>query len=154
MGIPILTSEGFVGQRWIIDDYFQAGETLHCGDVVVIRGTTPRVHKATSVHVGRVIGIVHTPAAKAVGDQAATRGNYVPIVVKGIAQALSSGSKEVGDPVMASGTKGTPSGKTTSVARGVGSATHNHSPGTEGWTGVGGSHTHTISEDSEDSSTP
>ena len=31
MGIPILTSEGFVGQRWIIDDYFQGGETLHSG---------------------------------------------------------------------------------------------------------------------------
>ena len=156
MGIPILTSEGFVGQRWIIDDYFQAGETLHCGDVVVIRGTTPRVHKATSAHVGRVIGIVHTPAAKAVGDQAATSGNYVPIVVKGIAQALSSGSIEVGDPVMASGTRGTPSGKTASVARVVGSATHNHSPNTpaDDKTGVGGSHTHTISEDSEDSSTP
>ena len=31
MGIPILTSEGFVGQRWIIDDYFRAGETLSRG---------------------------------------------------------------------------------------------------------------------------
>ena len=37
MGIPILTSEGFVGQRWIIDDYFRAGETLHAGDVVAVQ---------------------------------------------------------------------------------------------------------------------
>ena len=37
MGIPILTSEGFVGQRWIIDDYFRAGERLYAGDVAVVR---------------------------------------------------------------------------------------------------------------------
>ena len=30
-GTPVLTSEGFVGQRMVIDDYFQAGETLRAG---------------------------------------------------------------------------------------------------------------------------
>ena len=128
MGIPILTSEGFVGQRWIIDDYFQAGETLHCGDVVAIqqvpikRGNAPRVFKiqtaVTSIggnsvtsHVDkrRVIGIVHTPSGKRVGDQAATTGttaaedDYVSIVAKGIAKTLSSGAIGVGDPVVPSG---------------------------------------------------
>ena len=81
MGIPILTSEGFVGQRWIIDDYFQAGETLHAGDVVVVRQRAtspflPRVFKATS-HKQRVIGIVHTPASKQVGDKVAGTGTTV-----------------------------------------------------------------------------
>ena len=79
MGEPILTREGFAGQRWIIDDYFRAGETLRCGDVVVVQersagSSLPRVFKATSEHKGRVIGIVHTPDNKVVGDVAATIG--------------------------------------------------------------------------------
>ena len=153
MGIPILTSEGFVGQRWIIDDYFRAGETLHCGDVAVIRGTTnPRVYKATSSHKGRVIGIVHTPAAKEVGDQMATTGTasaddeYVPIVVKGVAKTLCTASINVGDPVMASGASARPTGKPSSVAVATVAATvsHNHSPNTpeDGKTGPGGAHDH------------
>ena len=32
MTIPVLTSEGFVGQRLIVDDYFVASETLNVGD--------------------------------------------------------------------------------------------------------------------------
>ena len=118
MGIPILTSEGFVGQRWIIDDYFQAGEALHAGDVVGIkqaateRGSHPRVFKATS-HKQRVIGIVHTPASKQVGNEVASAGttaaqdDYVPIVVQGIAKALSGGGIGVGDPVVPSGNTAT-----------------------------------------------
>ena len=68
MGIPILTSEGVVGQRWswIIDDYFQAGETLYCGDVVVIRqqSNSARLYRPLASHEQRAIGIVHTPAAR------------------------------------------------------------------------------------------
>lgn len=130
MGIPILTSEGFVGQRWIIDDYFRAGETLHCGDVAVIRGTIPQVYKATPTEERRVIGIVHTPSTKSVGDEAATRGKYVSIVVKGIAKALCTTDVGVGDPVMASGSKTAPTGKTNMVATVVQAGTHNHSPNT------------------------
>ena len=135
MGIPILTSEGFVGQRWIIDDYFRAGETLHCGDVVVVRQRAaspyePRVFKATPTHERRVIGIVHTPSAKKVGDKAADSGGHVSIVVKGIAKTLCTTSIGVGDPVMASGASASPTGKTSSVATVVQASTHNHSPNT------------------------
>ena len=51
MDTPILTSEGFEGQRFIINDYFRAGERLYAGDVVGIkqdssnRGSHPRVFK-------------------------------------------------------------------------------------------------------------
>ena len=124
MGIPILTKEGLVGQRWIIDDYFRAGETLYAGDVVGIKqgsatqGYHPRVFKLDgNVAERRVIGIVHTPTSKDVGDQVATTGTsgaedqFVPIVVKGIAKALSSGSIGVGDPVVPSGSTGSPHGQ-------------------------------------------
>ncbi len=122
MGIPILTSEGFVGQRWIIDDYFRAGETLHAGDVVVVRQRTassnlPRVFKASRSHTQRVIGIVHTPAGKEVGDQMATTGvthdtdEYVPIVTQGIAKAFSGENMGAGDPVASTAVHATPSGK-------------------------------------------
>ena len=81
MGEPILTSEGFAGRRIIIDDYFQAGETLYAGDVVAIqqasidRGSHPRIFRiAGDADVRRVIGVVHTPAGKEVGDQMATTG--------------------------------------------------------------------------------
>ncbi len=112
VGTPAVTLQGFFGQRWVIDDYFQAGETLHCGDVVVMRdqGTTvsdPKVYKATSSYKSHVIGIVHTPSDKQVGEQAATTAaikaaangttaaaeedDMVPVVVKGIAKAISAG---------------------------------------------------------------
>ena len=96
-----------MGKTWIIDDYFQAGETLHCGDVAVVRErpappnvpnqpAVPRVYKAAVANKGRVIGIVHTPPGKAVGDQIATRNaapaqdEFVPIVVKGVAKTLTT----------------------------------------------------------------
>ena len=120
--MPRLSTEGFVGQRWIIDDYFQAGETLHAGDVVVVRQRTaspnlPRVFKASSSHKQRVIGIVHTPAGKEVGDQMATTGvthdtdGYVPVVTQGIAKAFSGENMGAGDPVASSTVRATPSGK-------------------------------------------
>ena len=106
MSIPILTSEGFVGQRWIVDDYFLAGETLHCGDVVGVRqgdssqGRQPRVFKIRhDANRQRVIGFVHTLADQNVGDQAAAVGEAVQVVVQGVAQALSDGTAGVGDPV-------------------------------------------------------
>ena len=46
MGIPILTSEGFVGQRWIVDDYFEAAEAIYCGDVVTVAQDTASPYKS------------------------------------------------------------------------------------------------------------
>ena len=102
MGIPVLTSEGFSGRRVIIDDYFQAGETLHAGDVAVIRQQAasphlPRVYKSNASHEQRVIGIVHTPEGMQVGEEAATAEGFVPIVVQGVAKALSGRAIGVGD---------------------------------------------------------
>ncbi len=113
MGIPILTSEGVVGQRWIIDDYFQAGETLYCGDVVVIRqqSNSARLYRPLASHEQRAIGIVHTPAAKEVGDQMATSGDFVAVVTHGITKAFSGENMGVGDPVASSTVQATPSGK-------------------------------------------
>ena len=108
MGIPILTSEGFVGQRWIVNDYFRVGETLHAGDVVAFqqgpRQSARRVWKISertqlipphtirwTPDSSRVIGIVHTPEYKQVGDRVAQGNEYVPIVIEGIAKALSNG---------------------------------------------------------------
>ena len=102
MGIPILTSEGFVGQRLIVDDYFTAGEELLAGDVVGIKadGSDPKVYKMTStMDDWRDIGIVHTPSAKAFGDDMASGGKLVPIVVQGVAKAKSAKAISVGDSV-------------------------------------------------------
>ncbi len=102
MGIPILTSEGFVGQRLIVDDYFTAGEELLAGDVVGIKadGSDPKVYKMTStMDDWRVIGIVHTPSAKSVGDDIASDGQLVPIVIQGVAKAKSAAAIGVGDSV-------------------------------------------------------
>ena len=165
MGIPILTSEGFVGQRWIIDDYFQAGETLHAGDVVGVQqgsasqGNHPRVFKIDGdVDKRRVIGIVHTPAAKQVGDEMASDGDHVAIVVKGIAKALCTTSIGVGDPVMASGSSAAPTGKTGVVATVMEAAKHNHNhtldAPDDGMTSEEGEHTHTISAGSQDPTEP
>ena len=131
MGIPILTSEGFVGQRWIVDDYFRAGETLHAGDAVAIKQQPdpphlPRVFKIdVNIDVKRVIGVVQTPAGKEVGDPVAEAGELVPIVVQGLAQVLSARAIGVGDPVTPSANSGPPPGKTHQVAR-VGVVTTNY----------------------------
>ena len=130
MGEPILTSEGFAGRRIIIDDYFQAGETLYAGDVVAIqqasidRGSHPRIFRiAGDADVRRVIGVVHTPAGKEVGDQMATTGatpaddEYVSIVVQGLAKVLSARAIQVGDPLTPSDNAWYPNGKNTQVAR-------------------------------------
>ncbi len=147
MGIPILTSAGFVGQRWIIDDYFQAGETLRAGDVAGIlqrpgASNHPRVFKIDgNVDAHRVIGIVHTPADMDVGDQVATSGDYVSIVLSGIAKALSAGAISVGDPVVpAENTGRAPGGNW--VSRVAQSTSHYHSSGIRGETGAGDSHSH------------
>ena len=113
MGIPILTSEGFAGQRLIIDDYFEAGETLYAGDVAVVRlhSNSARIFRPSSSHARRVIGIVHTPASKEVGDEVAREDDLVAIVTHGIAKAFSGENMSVGDPVAPSTTRATPSGK-------------------------------------------
>ena len=173
VGTPAVTLQGFFGQRWVIDDYFQAGEPLHCGDVAVMRdqSTTtsdPKVYKATSSYKSHVIGIVHTPSDKKVGEQAATTAavkatangttaeeeedDMVPIVVKGIAQTLSAGATIVGEPVAADGSTGTPPRQGApetvtlgAVARVVASPHHAHSSGVEGMTGDAGEHSHKVS---------
>ena len=112
MEIPLLTSEGFVGQRMIIDDYFIAGERLNAGDVVGVMQDTEQNNEPREFRIRpgmdsfRAIGIVHTPVAKEVGDRVAgatssdsSAISYVPIVVKGLAKALSAGSIRIGDPV-------------------------------------------------------
>ena len=161
MGESLLTAEGFMGQRWIIDDYFLAGEALHCGDVVAVgeksaTSSDTRVFKATSSdNKGRVIGIVHTPEGSVVGDPAAlpertseegdvSPAEMVSIVVKGIAKTLSSGLMGVGDPVMASGSKGTPPGKTGQIVAMVAKSS-NHSHTTE----ADGDHSHTVAAASQ-----
>ena len=129
MGIPILTSEGFVGQRIIIDDYFIAGERLNAGDVVGIKEKpgdhgVPRVYRlGAGIDSFRVIGIVHTPPAMEVGDYVAGVSDpeasdlrYVPVVVKGLAKGLSGGPVSIGDPVGPSGSSAAVRGKGT-VAR-------------------------------------
>ncbi len=116
-GNPILTSEGLVGRRMVVNDYFEAGEILHAGDVAVVRQLTspspslPGVYKASGDHKQRVVGIVHTSAGKQVGDVMATAGQPVPIVVRGIAKALSGGGLNIGDPVASSATRLTVPGK-------------------------------------------
>ena len=129
MGIPLLTSEGFVGQRIIIDDYFIAGERLNAGDVVGIKEKpgedgVPRVYRLGSgIDSFRVIGIVHTPPAMEVGDYVAGVSDpeasdlsYVPVVVKGLAKGLSGSPVSIGDPVGPSGSTAAVRGKGT-VAR-------------------------------------
>ena len=151
MPAPTFSSEGFRGERWIVDDYFTAGHALHAGDVVCVRDSggsssaavprgapVPRVYKVSGeVDKRRVIGIVHTPANRDVGDSMASSGEYVPIVVLGIAKALSTGSMAIGEPLIASGDKSTAPDKTVEVATLVASPSHNHSVTPDGKTGEG-----------------
>ena len=112
MGIPILTTEGFVGQRLIVNDYFRAGETIRAGDVLGIRqdpdqGNHPGVFRVSAGAGGtksrRIIGIAHTPLGMEVGDVVAeivdSEGEYVPVVVQGVAHAMSAEAMGVGDAV-------------------------------------------------------
>ena len=151
--MPELTTEGFVGKRWIIDDYFKAGETLHAGDVVGIDEKSPtetdqaRVFKINgTVDTERVVGIVHTPSGGSVGDVAAANADdFVSVVVKGVAKTLSAGNIDIGDPVIPSGDKSSPAVGKGEVARVEKAMTHNHSPGDDDETGEKGRHTHTLS---------
>ena len=111
-GKPILTGEGFVGQRFIVDDYFRAGETLRAGDVVAIRqdpdqDNHPRLFRVIigsgGTEPSRLIGIVHTPPAMDVGGVLASAGQFVPVVVQGIAKTHSSETIGIGVPVTPSG---------------------------------------------------
>ena len=78
----------------------------------------PRVFKIDiGVDVPRVIGVVHTPAGKDVGDQVATQDDFVSVVVQGVAQVLSARAISVGDPVTPSGNSGFAPGKINQVAR-------------------------------------
>ncbi len=104
-GIPILTSEGFAGRKLIIDDHFKAGEDLMAGDVVGINPVSesdddPALFKMDSdMEPHMLIGIVHTPAGKQVGDRVASSPDLVPVVVHGIAKARASDDIGVGDSV-------------------------------------------------------
>lgn len=147
MSIPILTSEGVVGRRFLIDDYFRAGETLHYGDVVGIKqspahSNNPRLFKLgpSFGNAFRVIGVIHTPAGKNVGDQAATGAGDGDLVTtfcpKGIVQCVVLEPIGAGDPVTAS--KYLVNG----VAAVAAATTHTH-PLIGGTIGAGGGHTHT-----------
>ena len=153
MGIPILTSAGFVGQRWIIDDYFQAGETIYSGEVVKVLGDSNDNAKLYQVDAGvdkqRVIGIIHTPPGESVGGVTYSSGDYVPVVVQGLVKALSYDAIAIGDPVVPSGWRVTgPNGELMATVASAG-ASHDHSPNinadgtTDGKTGAGETHTHT-----------
>ena len=108
-GFPILTVEGFVGRKWVIDDYFIAGENLHCGDVVCIKDISgAKVYRITiNNDKRRVIGIVNTPKSFNVGDVITATNELVPIVISGITKAVADTSQIVaGDPLVASATIG------------------------------------------------
>ena len=140
--MPTLTTEGFFGQRWIIDDYFVAGEALHAGDVVAIKedlsNNEAKVYKMDgTVGNKQVVGIVHTPSDGSVGDVAAAVNKKVAVVVKGIAKTLSAGDMNIGDPVIPSGSKGPLTSGGNEVARVMKLA--------DVMTGEAGAHSHTAS---------
>ena len=93
MQMPVLSESGFEGRRWIVDDYFFAGENLSAGDAVGIHEDgdgQPKVYKvALNVDQSRAIGFVHTPANKQVGDRVAGRDALVPVVLKGHCPSLA-----------------------------------------------------------------
>ena len=105
LGLPLLNQEGFLGRRFIIDDYFKAGEDLMAGDAVGINPVSEsdddptlfRMDSGTAPH--SLIGIVHTPWSKSVGDLVASVTDFVPVVVQGIAKARASLDVGVGDSV-------------------------------------------------------
>ena len=92
-------------RRVIIDDYFVAGEPLSAGDVVGVREDPSRPNKPSVFKViGKtashsVIGVVHTPAHKVIGDLIASKAHLVPVVVHGLAKSMSASPIGVGDPV-------------------------------------------------------
>ena len=112
MQMPVLSESGFEGRRWIVDDYFFAGESLSAGDAVGIHEDgdgQPKVYKvALNVDQSRAIGFVYTPANKQIGDRVAGRDALVPVVLKGIAQAFTAGPVGVGDPIAPAGSIATP----------------------------------------------
>ena len=105
LGLPLLNQEGFLGRRFIIDDYFKAGEDLMAGDAVGINPVSEsdddptlfRMDSGTAPH--SLIGIVHTPWSKSVGDLVTSVTDFVPVVVQGIAKARASLDVGVGDSV-------------------------------------------------------
>ena len=113
--MPVLTASGFEGRRFIIDDYFVAGEDLNAGDAVGVKEDPadgqPKLYKVVfDVEAQQFIGFVHTPADKEVGDRIATAGSdaRVPVVTKGIARSYSAGDVGVGDPMTPAGSLITP----------------------------------------------
>ena len=104
-GIPILTSEGLVGHRLLIRDYFVAGEPLACGDVVAVTGESgavgsPSVSKVFGgVGQSSTIGIVHTSSSQSVGDLVAGVDEFVPVIIHGIARTLAASPIGIGDSV-------------------------------------------------------
>ena len=52
------------------------------------------------------MGIAHTPSAKSVGDKLCEAGDYVQVVVFGVAKAKLYNTAGVGDPVAVSPVKG------------------------------------------------
>ena len=111
MGVPFVSSDGFVGRRRIIDDYFEAAETLYCGDPVTggindrqtwradADGDAKRAKK-------RCVGIVYTGPEESVGDTKVASGEEAPVVTEGITKVKVDGAVGVGDLLVASTTMG------------------------------------------------
>ena len=75
------------------------------GDVVGVKpesdqADTPALFRMNSgMEPHMLIGIVHTPRAKSVGEQVASATDFVPVVVQGLAKALALLDVGVGDSV-------------------------------------------------------
>lgn len=115
--VPMLLSDGLVADRWIIDNWFIAGEPLNAGDPVTIGDDgsgNPRLYQGewdsgdSERREFRSIGFVHTEDGKSVGEQVCDTGDMVPLVWKGIALTREKANEglEVGQHVVVSTTKG------------------------------------------------
>ncbi len=101
MKMPVLTESGFVGRR-LMNDSFKAGQDLSAGDVVGVKedsGEARLFRIAPGIGPQRLVGVVHTPDGKVIGDRMADAGEPVPLVVRGVAKVLSATQVGVGDPL-------------------------------------------------------
>ena len=127
MGVPILTSDGIVGQRIIVDDYYKAGETLKAGESVAFAQdpNTPflptvwRVDDDGSAHQDgeRCIGVIYSAPGDTPGTTVkGNAGDLVPVVILGITKAISDGAIGVGDACVGANTLGRVVGTATPTA--------------------------------------
>lgn len=111
MAQPFITSDGFIGRRNIVDDYFEAAETLYCGDPVTVGVNAKQTWRADADGEAkrsrsRCVGVVYTGPSESVGIEKASSGNKVPIVMHGICKVKVDTSVGAGDILVASNTPG------------------------------------------------